>query len=67
MMNKKNGKVTDVTQLNKVYWRDTAEARREALMPFVWTVMAKQGQIFGNREKGSDAYLTNGLFFSYLG
>jgi len=40
---------------------------REALMPFLWTVIAKQGQIFGNRKEGSDAYVTNSFFFSYPG
>ncbi len=60
LMNKKNGKVTNEAPLKKDYWRETPEARREALLPFLWTVMAKQGQIFGNREKGSDAYVTNG-------
>ena len=53
--------------LRQSYWRDTPEARREALLPFVWTVMAKQGQIFGNREKSSDAYVSNDIFFSYPG
>jgi hypothetical protein len=67
IMNKKNGKVTNEAALKKSYWRDSAEARREALMPFLWTVMAKKGQIFGNREKGSDAFVTNGLLFSYPG
>lgn len=67
IMNKKNGSVPDEVALRKAYWRDTPQARREALMPFLWTVIAKQGQIFGNREKGSDAYVTNGLFFSYPG
>jgi len=67
LMNKKNGRVTDQAWLKKTYWRETPEARREALLPFVWSVMAKQGQIFGNRAKGSDAYVTNGLFFSYPG
>jgi len=67
LMNKKNGKVTDEASLEKTYWRKTPEARREALLPFVWRVMARRGQIFGNREKGSDAYVTNGLFFSYPG
>jgi hypothetical protein len=33
----------------------------------VWSVIAKRGQIFGNRDKGSDAYVTNGLYFSYPG
>jgi hypothetical protein len=67
LMTKANGKVADVEALKKAYWRDRPEARREALMPFVWGVMAKQGQVFGNREKGSDAYVTNGLDFSYPG
>ncbi len=67
IMNKKNGKVSNEAALKKAYWRATPEARREALLPFVWSVMAKQGQLFGNREKGSDAYVTNGKFFSYPG
>jgi hypothetical protein len=67
LMNKKNGSVPDEPALKKVYWRDTPQARREALMPFLWTVIARQGQIFGNRERGSDAFVTNGLFFSYPG
>ena len=36
-------------------------------MPFLWSVMAKQGQLYGNREAGSDAFVTNGLNFSYPG
>jgi hypothetical protein len=55
------------TELRRAYWRETAEARREALFPFIWTVVAKQGQIYGNRERGSDAYVTNGMNFSYPG
>jgi Type I phosphodiesterase / nucleotide pyrophosphatase len=67
LMNKKNGKVTDEAALKKMYWRERPEARREALMPFMWTVMEKNGQIFGNRAKKSDASVTNGFFFSYPG
>jgi hypothetical protein len=67
LMNKKNGKVKNEAALKKTYWRDTPEGRRETLMPFVWQVIAKQGQIFGNRDKGSDAYVTNHMFFSYPG
>jgi hypothetical protein len=67
LMNKRNGKVQDEAALKKAYWRENLEARRQALMPFLWTVMAKQGQVFGNREKGSDAYVTNGMLFSYPG
>lgn len=67
LMHKKNGKVTNEVELKEAYWRDGAEARRELLMPFLWDVIAKQGQVFGNRDKGSDAYVTNGMFFSYPG
>jgi len=56
-----------VDALKKTYWRETPEARRETLMPFVWNVLAKKGQLYGNRDKGSDAYVTNGLNFSYPG
>src|SRR5208282_3455754 len=53
--------------LRKRYWRADAAARRELLFPFLWGTVAKQGQIFGNRRKGSDAHVTNGKAFSYPG
>src|SRR5262249_13427398 len=43
LMNKAN-RVTDPEELKKVFWRDTPDARRQELMPFLWTVIAKQGQ-----------------------
>ena len=67
LMNKRNGGVADTNALAKEFWRDTPEARREALMPFFWTVMAKQGQVFGNQKKGSVARITNTRKFSYPG
>jgi hypothetical protein len=66
LMTKENG-VSDVDALKTAYGREAAEARRQALMPFLWSVMAKQGQIYGNRTVGSDAFVTNGLNFSYPG
>jgi hypothetical protein len=36
-------------------------------MPFLWKVVAKEGQLFGNQNKGSVAQVTNGLNFSYPG
>jgi hypothetical protein len=53
--------------LQKEFWRETPEERRKALFPFLWTVIAKQGQIYGNQTKGSIAEVTNGLDFSYPG
>src|SRR6476619_2177337 len=45
----------------------TPEQRREKLMPYLGTVSAKVGQVFGDPSKGSDARVTNGMRFSYPG
>jgi Type I phosphodiesterase / nucleotide pyrophosphatase len=47
--------------------RPTPEERREALFPFLWTVMAREGQLFGDPAKGSLVRVTNGFLFSYPG
>ncbi len=67
LMTKEIGAVDDAEALKKQYPGDTPEARREALMPFLWTVIGRQGQVYGNRDKGSDAHVTNGKAFSYPG
>lgn len=67
LLNKKDGGVGDVPALRKAFWRDTPDARREALMPFMWIVIAKEGQLYGNAAKGSVARVTNGKQFSYPG
>ncbi|HEX9366312.1 MAG TPA: hypothetical protein VF921_06785, partial [Vicinamibacterales bacterium] len=51
----------------KRFWRPAPEARRAAMMPFVWSTVAAKGQIFGDPSKGSRAHVTNGLWFSYPG
>ena len=67
LMDKSNGGIQDTNKLRKWFGGGTVEERREALLPFFWTVMAKQGQVFGNQKKGSIARVTNGLKFSYPG
>jgi hypothetical protein len=64
---KEGGSWLGTEELRKRYWRDSAEARRAALFPFLWGTVAKQGQIFGNQLKGSVAHVTNGKAFSYPG
>lgn len=44
-----------------------AAERRQTLMPFLWSVVASKGQLFGNRDLDSDAHVINGLNFSYPG
>jgi Type I phosphodiesterase / nucleotide pyrophosphatase len=68
LMNEKNGGIWDKEQeLRREFWRATADERRQALFPFLWTTVAARGQIFGNQSKGSIARVTNGLAFSYPG
>ena len=64
---KAGGSWTPVAELKKEYWRDDPRERRRLLMPFLWGTVATQGQIFGNRDQGSRAEVTNGLWFSYPG
>jgi hypothetical protein len=51
----------------KLYARSTPAESRAALMPFLWSEVASHGQIFGNRDLGSDSHVTNGFNFSYPG
>ncbi len=67
LLNSKHGGVADLKALKADFWRDTAAARRAVLLPFLWSTVSRQGQIYGNRDAGSDAYVTNGLNFSYPG
>ncbi len=45
----------------------SAEERRRALMPFLWTRVAAEGVLFGNRDKGSEVVVRNRHRFSYPG
>jgi len=49
------------------YSRSTTAEGRQTLMPFLWGVVSRRGQLFGNRDLGSDSHVTNGLNFSYPG
>lgn len=71
----------DATLMNEKYggsWESEAllaqrfgnpdlQQRREQLMPFLWKVVAKQGQIFGNQKLGSIAQVSNAYASSYPG
>jgi len=59
--------VADPDALRARFGRETAEARRAALMPFFWNTLAKQGQLYGNGDRGSMALVTNGKKFTYPG
>ena len=67
LLNREKGGVVDLLALSTAFNRDTPEERREALMPFFWRTIARQGQVFGNAEAGETVKVTNGRNFSYPG
>jgi len=62
---------SDYTQdkdlLTKKFVGSSEAESREMLMPFFWNTIAKEGQLHGNRNKGSKVDLTNKMLFSYPG
>lgn len=61
------GSWIDEKKLRATFWRDDVSERRRLLLPFLWSMVAQQGQLFGNKRLGSEARVTNGLAFSYPG
>lgn len=59
--------VSDTTALKQLFWKNDPVSRREVLMPFFWEVIARQGQLYGNRPEGSSVNVTNPYWFSYPG
>ena len=45
----------------------TKREARQKLMPFFWSTIATEGQLYGNRYEGSKAVCTNRFWFSYPG
>jgi hypothetical protein len=59
--------VKDSTAVVRDFWAGSPEQRREKLMPFLWTTIASQGQIYGNRNYRNFVNVTNNQWFSYPG
>lgn len=53
--------------LTKKFWDADPLKRREMLMPFLWNTIAKNGQIYGNRNLGCFVNVANPYWFSYPG
>lgn len=67
LLNKEHGNVANLAATKEAFWRETPAARREVLMPFLWSAIRGQGQIYGNHDLGSDMTVTNKRNFSYPG
>ncbi|TFF38572.1 alkaline phosphatase family protein [Mucilaginibacter psychrotolerans] len=63
-----NSKFTnDKEDVKKRYWAATPQERRAILFPFLWNTVAKQGQLYGNRDAGGKDEIANPYKFSYPG
>ncbi|WP_121357604.1 alkaline phosphatase family protein [Flavisolibacter nicotianae] len=61
------GFVQDTALSCQLYWDPSPEERRKRLMPFFWNVIAKQGQLYGNRTIESKVNVKNIYKISYPG
>lgn len=59
--------VKDTAALKKTFWAPTASKRRQILMPFFWSTIESQGQLYGNRQFGNKVNCSNKMWFSYPG
>ena len=66
LLSKKFNSQDSAERVNK-YWSEDVQQRRIRLMPFVWNTVAKEGQIYGNRELGNKVNVKNPYWISYPG
>ena len=52
---------------SRLYWAPEPAARRQKLMPFLWSVFAAQGNLYGNRQYGNMVNVSNAARLSYPG
>lgn len=65
--NNKKFNQDDSAAIFKKYWADNPLERRKKLMPFLWSIIEKNGQIYGNRNSGNKVDNANPYWFSYPG
>lgn len=57
----------DTATMKMLYWADSENERRQKLMPFFWNILAKKGQLYGNRNFENKVNTANIYTFSYPG
>lgn len=57
----------DTATMKMLYWADSEKERRQKLMPFFWNIIAKKGQLYGNRNFDNKVNTANLYKFSYPG
>jgi len=59
--------VSDTSLSKEMYWHQDTVMRRAKLMPFFWNIIAKKGQLYGNRRYQNKMDVKNIYKFSYPG
>src|SRR5437879_9206715 len=55
-----NSKFTETrAEVRKKFWAETPEDRRKLLMPFFWSTLEEQGQLYGDRDEGNKDEVAN--------
>jgi len=63
-----NSKYTDSkVEMRKKFWAETGDERRKLLMPFFWSTILAEGQLYGDRDMGNCDEVANKYHFSYPG
>ena len=57
----------EMKELSDLFWDPEYKVRRQKLLPFFWSTIEFQGQLYGNRDLGSRVNVTNEYWFSYPG
>jgi Metalloenzyme superfamily len=63
----KTAYVKDTGLLREQYWHTDEQKRRQQLLPFFWNVIAKHGQLMGNRDFDNHVNVANLYKISYPG
>ena len=58
---------SDAETLNSLYGGTYPVERRKSLMPFMWNVIVKKGQLYGNRNFDNNVNVSNPYALSYPG
>ena len=58
---------SDASGLRALYWSTSKAERRKKLMPFFWNIIARQGELYGNREYDNKMNVANPYALSYPG
>ncbi|HYJ63837.1 MAG TPA: hypothetical protein VEV62_08855 [Parafilimonas sp.] len=59
--------VKDTALVKEQFWAETPAERRQLLMPFLWNVVAKKGQLYGDQLFDNKMTVKNAFCISYPG